>query len=116
MAILPSMLMVGHCSPNCLTFPQCVHSLLERAALLLCSGCYDGNVYTLDARVGAVVWTFTTGGAVKCSPTVHPDTGAVYVGSHDHCLYALDIKVTVVVVVLHSSLADMKSDSYHAND
>ena len=56
-------------------------------------GCYDGKVYTLEASSGRVMWTFATGGPVKCSPTVHPETGVIFVGSHDHCLYALDIQV-----------------------
>ena len=35
-------------------------------------------------------WTYTTGGAVESSPVVAG--GIVYVGSHDHNLYAFDAR------------------------
>ena len=56
-------------------------------------GCYDGSVYILDRFCGAIVWTVATGGAVKSSPTVDSVTGFVYVGSHDHHVYALAVQV-----------------------
>ncbi len=48
------------------------------------TGVYQGPVPTLQA----VVWTFTTAGRVISSPAVAGD--AVYVGSTDHHLYAID--------------------------
>lgn len=40
---------------------------------------------------GEMYWTFQTGAAVKSSPCVDPQTGVVWVGSHDHHLYGIDI-------------------------
>lgn len=48
------------------------------------TGVYGGPVPTLQT----LVWTFTTGGRVISSPAVAG--GAVYVGSTDHQLYAID--------------------------
>jgi outer membrane protein assembly factor BamB len=33
-------------------------------------GSYDGNVYALNARTGALLWKYTTGGTVESSPAV----------------------------------------------
>ena len=65
---------------------------------LYCSalGCYDGCLYVLDAITGDTFWQFQTGAEVKSSPCVDPTNGHVYFGSHDHCLYALDILVITV--------------------
>ena len=57
------------------------------------AGCYDGAVYFLCVASGAELWVFETGDAVKSSPAVDPDTGLVFVGSHDGRLYALDPQV-----------------------
>lgn len=51
-------------------------------------GSGDGNVYGLDARSGALRWTFKTGDVVHSSPAVA--NGTVYIGSWDTYLYALD--------------------------
>ena len=53
-------------------------------------GCYDGKVYFLERETGSVAWSFSTGGPVKSSPCVDTHTGLVWIGSHDHHLYALD--------------------------
>jgi outer membrane protein assembly factor BamB len=50
-------------------------------------GSDDGNVYALDAKTGANLWSFATGGGAS-SPAVVD--GVVYVGSDDDNLYALD--------------------------
>jgi outer membrane protein assembly factor BamB len=47
----------------------------------------DGNVYSVDARTGALRWRFRTGGLVISSPAV--GGGTIYVGSTDHRVYAL---------------------------
>src|SRR5262245_16117723 len=39
-------------------------------------------------RLGAIAWTFQTGGPVRSSPVVAD--GSLFVGSHDGHLYALD--------------------------
>ena len=50
-------------------------------------GC-DFSVCALNARTGALVWSYKTGNGVYCSPAVA--NGVVYVGSVDHNLYALN--------------------------
>ncbi len=51
-------------------------------------GSGDNNVYALDAKNGAVKWTYKTGDVVHASPAVA--NGTVYIGSWDRNLYALD--------------------------
>jgi outer membrane protein assembly factor BamB len=55
---------------------------------MLYVGSQDHNVYALDARTGAKVWSYTTGGAVESSPVVAD--GVVYVGSEDFNVYTLN--------------------------
>jgi outer membrane protein assembly factor BamB len=52
-------------------------------------------LYVLKSNSGEKYWVFTTEDAVKSSPTVDPTTGLVFVGSHDHHVYALDIYVRI---------------------
>ena len=51
-------------------------------------GSGDQQVYALDARTGALKWSFATGDVVHAAPAVANNT--VYVGSWDRNLYALD--------------------------
>ena len=51
-------------------------------------GSDDNNVYALNANTGALLWSYTTGGAVTSSPAVA--NGVVYVGSDDNKVYALN--------------------------
>ncbi len=51
-------------------------------------GCYDSNVYCLDAANGDFIWSYATGGNVSSSPAVAD--GRVYVGSWDNNVYCLD--------------------------
>jgi outer membrane protein assembly factor BamB len=53
-------------------------------------GSFDNNVYALDARTGAKLWSYTTGAGVYSSPAVAD--GVVYVGSFDNNVYALDAR------------------------
>ncbi|KAH8969881.1 hypothetical protein BDL97_02G057300 [Sphagnum fallax] len=60
-------------------------------------GCYDGFIYFLDFWTGEKVWSFETGGEVKCQPTLDTWHGWICLiygdgrcGSHDHHIYALD--------------------------
>ncbi len=48
----------------------------------------DGVVRALDARTGAVIWTYATRGRVRATPAT--DGKRVYVGSFDGAMYALD--------------------------
>lgn len=51
-------------------------------------GGWDGKVYALDERTGALAWTFQTNGAVKGG--LAASGGRVFAGSYDGHLYALD--------------------------
>jgi len=49
-----------------------------------------GNVYALDAKTGAKLWSYTTPNLVTSSPAVA--NGVVYVGSDDGNVYAFGLK------------------------
>jgi outer membrane protein assembly factor BamB len=53
-------------------------------------GCFDNNMYALDAVTGEEVWDepFEAGGAIASKPLVYD--GAVYFGSFDRKFYAVD--------------------------
>jgi len=51
-------------------------------------GSSDGHVYAVDAKSGALSWSFQTKDIVHASPAITNNT--VYVGSWDSYLYALD--------------------------
>jgi outer membrane protein assembly factor BamB len=53
-------------------------------------GCYDTNVYALDAGRGEFRWKHATEGGISSSPTVWQDM--VLAGSEDGVLYALDTR------------------------
>jgi eukaryotic-like serine/threonine-protein kinase len=53
-------------------------------------GSGDTNVYALNARTGARLWSYATGSQVISSPVVA--NGMVYVGSGDGKLYAFGLK------------------------
>ena len=67
---------------------------------LYCIGCYDCKMYVFNRFTGETHWTFQTGAAVKSSPCVDPKTGVVWVGSHDHHLYGLDVKHKQCICVI----------------
>ena len=78
----------GYVAQNPNTFVQNSWTVLHSL-----SGCYDGKLYKLDRQSGSIDWTFDTQGQVKCSPEVDPKSGIVFIGSHSHAVYALDIEV-----------------------
>lgn len=51
-------------------------------------GCYDTNLYAVDATRGEFRWKYATEGGISSSPAFWQDT--VFVGSEDGGLYALD--------------------------
>lgn len=53
-------------------------------------GCYDTNIYALDATRGEFRWKYATEGGISSSPAVWQDM--VYIGSEDGTLYALDMR------------------------
>ena len=55
---------------------------------MLYVGCYDTNLYALDAGRGEFRWKYPTEGGISSSPAIWQDM--VIVGSEDGSLYALD--------------------------
>ena len=60
------------------------------ASGMLFVGCYDTNLYALDAGRGEFRWKYATEGGISSSPAVWQDL--VIVGSEDGAVYALDIR------------------------
>jgi serine/threonine protein kinase len=50
-------------------------------------GCYDNNLYALDAKSGKFKWKFATEGGIPTRPAAHDDI--IFVASEDKSLYAL---------------------------
>ncbi len=50
-------------------------------------GCYDNNLYALDAKSGEFKWKFATEGGIPTRPAANEES--VFVASEDHSLYAL---------------------------
>ena len=57
---------------------------------MLFVGCYDTNLYALDASRGEFRWKYATEGGISSSPTVWQDLAIV--GSEDGAVYALDTR------------------------
>jgi outer membrane protein assembly factor BamB len=57
---------------------------------MLFVGCYDTNLYALDAGRGEFRWKYATEGGISSSPAVWQDM--VIVGSEDGAVYALDVR------------------------
>jgi outer membrane protein assembly factor BamB len=51
-------------------------------------GSEDGTLLILDFATGKLIWKYTIGRAVMCSPLIHD--GRIYVGSDDGYLYAFE--------------------------
>jgi outer membrane protein assembly factor BamB/tRNA A-37 threonylcarbamoyl transferase component Bud32 len=50
-------------------------------------GCYDNNLYALDAKNGTFLWKFPTGGGIAGTPCIYEDM--ILVGSEDGKFYAI---------------------------
>lgn len=57
---------------------------------MLFVGCYDTNLYALDAGRGEFRWKYATEGGISSSPTIWTDF--VLMGSEDGAVYALDTR------------------------
>jgi len=57
---------------------------------MLFIGCYDTNLYALDAGRGEFRWKYATEGGISSSPTVWQDM--VIFGSEDGAIYSLDTR------------------------
>ncbi|NOK63536.1 MAG: serine/threonine-protein kinase [Chloroflexi bacterium AL-W] len=53
-------------------------------------GCYDTNLYAIDAKRGEFRWKYATEGGIAASPSVWEDF--VYISSEDGVIYALDVR------------------------
>jgi outer membrane protein assembly factor BamB/tRNA A-37 threonylcarbamoyl transferase component Bud32 len=51
-------------------------------------GCYDNNLYALDAKTGDFKWKYATEGGIPTRPAILDNM--IFVGSEDFRLYALD--------------------------
>lgn len=50
-------------------------------------GCYDNNLYALDAQSGDFLWKYPTDGGIVSKPAVYEDS--IFIGSEDHRLHAV---------------------------
>jgi outer membrane protein assembly factor BamB len=57
---------------------------------MLFVGCYDTNLYALDAARGEFRWKYATEGGINSSPATWEDY--VIVGSEDGAVYGLDMR------------------------
>ncbi len=62
---------------------------------MLFVGCYDHNLYALDASTGEFIWKYPTEGAIVTQPAVYED--AVLVSSEDFRLHAVSLRSGKVV-------------------
>ncbi|MBN1147895.1 MAG: PQQ-binding-like beta-propeller repeat protein [Anaerolineales bacterium] len=53
-------------------------------------GCYDNNLYCLDAETGEFRWKYPTEGGIVSKPSIYEDT--VIFGSEDHRLHAVSMR------------------------
>jgi len=64
-------------------------SVTNVSARFIYFGCYDYNVYALNAD-GTLKWTFSTGYSIGFASPVVDKNGVIYIGSYDGFLYALN--------------------------
>jgi serine/threonine protein kinase len=50
-------------------------------------GCYDNNLYALDAKTGEFLWKYATEGGITGRPAA--EDGVIFIGSEDHRLHAV---------------------------
>ncbi|HEY45739.1 MAG: protein kinase [Anaerolineae bacterium SM23_ 63] len=50
-------------------------------------GCYDNNLYALDAQTGEFLWKYATDGGITGRPAA--EDGVIFIGSEDHRLHAI---------------------------
>lgn len=58
-------------------------------------GCYDTNLYALDAKTGRFIWKYATEGGIASSPFVWRDV--VLIGSEDRIFYAVSARTGGIV-------------------
>jgi outer membrane protein assembly factor BamB/tRNA A-37 threonylcarbamoyl transferase component Bud32 len=62
---------------------------------MLFVGCYDNNLYALDAAEGKFIWKYPTDGGVVSRPAVFEES--LYFGSEDHLVHAVNMRSGKVV-------------------
>ena len=60
---------------------------------IIIEGCYDGYVYNMDLKTGAIFWKFKTGDAVKCTAVISSCEKNVFFGSYDRYAYCVSLEV-----------------------
>jgi outer membrane protein assembly factor BamB/tRNA A-37 threonylcarbamoyl transferase component Bud32 len=63
-------------------------------------GCYDNNIYALDAKTGKFIWKYATEGGITGKPAAEDDI--IYIGSEDHRLYAISARGGKLVWTYHT--------------
>ena len=63
-------------------------------------GCYDNNIYALDAKTGKFMWKYATEGGITGKPAAEDDI--IYIGSEDHRLYAISARGGKLVWTYHT--------------
>lgn len=48
----------------------------------------------MDAKSGQIIWVYCSDDAIKSIPVLTDDGKKCLFGSHDKCLYMLDVKVS----------------------
>ena len=72
--------------------------------ILSWTGCYDGCLYVLSTKDGAIVAKYQTQGEIKSKPTIDPKTGCIWFGSYDHHLYCVNVEQLPPVQVFKDHL------------
>jgi hypothetical protein len=94
-AFLPEMLRLGNQSPRSTPLQRfkrvgqsaAIRHLQRRLEWFMLA---EARTYALNAKTGAELWSYTTGGTVDSSPAVA--NGVVYVGLDDNKVYAFGLK------------------------
>ena len=99
---------------------------LYRVSTLIANGVVyfgsdDHNLYALNAKSGAFLWSYTTGSDIGFSSPVIAN-GVVYIGSEDNKVYALNAKTGVLLwsymtgSIIYSSPAVVNGVVYIGSD
>lgn len=63
------------------------------------TGCYDGYIYCIHLKTGEIIWKFQTRDMVKCTAITCTQASKIFVGSYDHHVYCLSIKVLIKLLI-----------------
>ena len=53
-------------------------------------GCYDNNLYAIEAKAGAFLWKYPTEGGIAATPAIWEET--IFIGSEDFNMYAISAR------------------------